>query len=170
MMERGDYVFGTIFLSLVLGLSYVSTKRIGAAEADAAVASAVRYSLVEMVGEEVINGAGGLGPAPLCLTSATTLDFDVITRELDDTIIRPFPVSRCSSRTVEGDFGMFTSLTYHYTPDGEEAAHLEIANIDCPNSTNCVIDVDSHGWGERYWLKRLGHVWTVERSRTRWIV
>ncbi|MEO1920585.1 MAG: hypothetical protein ABGW84_01720 [Sphingomonadaceae bacterium] len=171
-MERGDLLFGAIFFVGVGALSIASSQKIGSnvEEKERPAASAIRYLIVEMVGYEdaIDDDSHRFGPSPVCVTTDVNLDLKIISAELSSTIIRPVPASQCANGIVDGDFEFFDAITDHDETSGEGAPLLKIVDLDCPNSTNCFVDIDVHGFGERYFLKRERDVWTVERQWKRW--
>ncbi|MBI1401856.1 MAG: hypothetical protein GC147_01400 [Porphyrobacter sp.] len=76
----------------------------------------------------------------------------------------------CTSKTVEGDFGMFSAMTYWFDETGQDAGMLEIEAVRCPTSRRCIVDINTVGSGMRYELEKTGDDWAVNKSDIRWIV
>jgi hypothetical protein len=111
-----------------------------------------------------------VGDLALCLSAEVPLDVAAVEGALSDTLIRVVAAKDCTSKTVEGDFGMFTAMTTWFDELGEEAEHLEIAYVHCPSVTRCLVDIDSVGVGMTYEMRRSGEGWATTADRVRWIV
>lgn len=171
MSEIHKYIFGGVLFIVLVGMTNVASQRVGSADRETVAAATVRHVLTEIIGEDTIQGRGEVtDPLYLCLSSEVDVDVKRIASELASTIIRPIPVKECASNRVEGDFGMFGAMTYYYAPNGEEAGHLTIAELKCATPSECMVDIDMVGWGERYSLKQTGGEWKVSDQRNRWIV
>lgn len=166
-----SYLFGGALFAVLVGMTAVSSQRVGSANEEAAVAAALRHVLTEFAGEDLIEGRGEVvGPLYLCLSSEVALDVEEVGAELSSTVIVPIPAQDCATKRVEGDFGMFTAMIYHYAPNGDEAAHMTVAGLSCWGMTSCLVDIDMFGSGDRYSLERSSGTWKVIAQRNRWIV
>ena len=152
-------------------LALLASCRSVEADTEAAVAGAIKTSLEEWVGADVIGGAeASQGLITICLEHKDPLDVAAVAENLSGTIIRPIPVVDCSSETIEGNFGMFAAVTNYFAPDGTEAGHLEIAKVDCPTPTMCVVEIDSLGSGDSYRMERRAGHWKTTKQWNRWVV
>ncbi|MFZ1743199.1 MAG: hypothetical protein WAT93_10110, partial [Pontixanthobacter sp.] len=152
-------------------LSSFASIKVGTPDREAAVASALKGALGEYIpDDQMMDKNPALGFVVMCVESKQPFDVKRMAAHLSDTIVRPIPVSDCTSKTVEGDFGMFAALTTFYDKSGDEAGHFEIAKVVCDNSSECVVDIDWHGAGQRYFMRRTGPVWKVVSQRNRWVV
>ena len=158
-------IFGAVAL-----LSGIASRKIGDPDTSGAVAAAVSEHYSSWIGVAGVKGDSALPPLTLCLESKTPLNLEAVAGHLAHTIIRAIPIIACRSERVEGDFGMFASITRYYDFTGEEAAHLEIAKVACSNTTTCQVDIDDRGAGMTYELKRRGQEWQAVGRHTRWIV
>ena len=111
-----------------------------------------------------------VGDLVLCLSAEIPLDVAAVEGALSGTLIRVVPANDCTSKTVEGDFGMFTAMTTWFDELGDEAGHLEITNVRCPSVTRCLVDIDSVGAGMTYEVRRSGEGWATTGESLRWIV
>jgi hypothetical protein len=160
-----------IFFVAIGCLTAIASSQIGIPEKEAAVAVAAREYLVENLGKELVSKGDEILPKlVLCLDFRNSLNIDLVSKNLSDTIIKPVPVTACSSKTIEGNFGMFTAITHYSGPEGDEAAHLAVVRVSCQTTKSCEVDIDSRGSGVRYWVERSGQTWKVTDSRLRWIV
>jgi hypothetical protein len=143
-----------------------------AADEAGAVAAALVAGLGEFIDESELKSppADLVGDLSLCVDAKTEIDLAAVDRDLAGTLIRVIPAKRCTSKTVEGDFGMFTALTTWYDEKGEEAGHLEIEAVQCQSMRRCIVDIDSRGAGMRYEVERVGDGWSVTTRRMRWVV
>lgn len=157
--------------AVIACLTAIASSPIGNPDQEAATAAAVRYHLREFL--EFNNLAAGdekLKEIVICVTSDVPLNISLVSQKLTDTIIRTVPATSCSSKTVEGSFGMFVSITNYFGPDGEAAGHLAVRRVSCATTRRCVIDIDERGSGSRFWVERSGQIWKVMDARLRWIV
>lgn len=160
-----------VFFAAIAWLTAIASTPVGHPDKEAAVAAALRENLGQGFGKDFLTKGDELLPKlVLCLESEVFLDIDSVARNLSNTIVTPVPIAACSSKTVEGDFGMFTAMTNYFGPVGEAAAHLKVVGVSCSTVASCVVDVDSRGRGERYRVERLGQSWKVADSRLRWVV
>lgn len=170
-MDRQTAIVMTALCILLAGLSSVASKPIGHPDQSGAIAAAIENQFTEWLGvESITRGVTSLPATTLCLDSKRPLDIAAIAHAMGDTVITTVPVSECTSETVEGNFGMFTALTTYYDRSGEEAAHIEIADIRCTTTSACTVDIDSRGSGMRYEMERRGSVWHARKAWMRWIV
>ena len=170
-MAGREIIAIAIFFALIASASSVASQKFGTPDREAAVAAALKETLGEYFNSEVMHQADPpLGFAVMCVESKIDLDVSAIANNLSKTIIRPVPVDSCTSQTVEGDFGMFTALTTYYDDRGKEAGHFEVANVACKSTSECIVDLDFRGWGERFLVERKGATWEVLQRRNRWIV
>lgn len=170
-MDRSAALFGAAMFVVFAGLTSLASQKIGQADKDGAVAAAIKDEMEQLLGSEVVEGKDpSTDLLLLCIESKVPLSTEAIAQDLAGTIIRPIPVDRCTSKTVEGDFGMFSALTYYYDAKGNEAGHLKVATVSCPSSRTCIVDLDGGGSGRRYSLRRDGQVWSVLDSTTTWVV
>jgi hypothetical protein len=144
----------------------------GAVDKEGAAAAAILASLGDYIEEDQLRHppAQRVGDLVLCLDAEISLDLVAIQRALSETLIRVLPAKNCTSKTVEGDFGMFTALTTWFDENGEETGHLEMSNLRCPTVTRCMVDIDSVGAGMTYEARRSGKSWSVTGESLRWIV
>ena len=143
-----------------------------AADEPGAVATAIVAQLKDYIDEDQLTLPPGhkVGDLVLCLSADIPLDVAAVEDALSGTLIRAVPATDCTSKTVLGNFGMFTAMTTWFDERGEEAGHLKITNMRCPSVTRCLVDVDSVGAGMTYEARRSGEVWSVTGERLRWIV
>jgi len=139
-------------------------------EATAAAISADLDSFIEVYEDPAEREAVGNKAASLCIASNAPLDFTLLADRLSGTFLRPVPVVGCKSKTIEGDFGMFSAMTSWFDESGEEAGHLEIDTVSCPTARRCIVDIDSFGAGMRYEVERTGDRWSVTARKMRWVV
>ena len=168
-MRSGDILAAIGLFSFIAILSHFSSEQAGAPDHAAAVAAAIENE-VTWDGEFdfSLGNDVGLDDAPLCLASDLPVDHDVVAKRFEDTVVRIVPASECRSRSVEGNFGMFTVETTYFDPKGVEAGHLEVVGVDCANTSHCIVDIDVFAFGTRYWVERVGQQWEVSRSQNRW--
>lgn len=171
-MERNEIISVLVFLAALFGLSYLASHKSNSADREAATAVAIYNFIAEWIpGEEVLHGRKDYqGDLQVCTDGLNDLDLGKIAKGLEQTIIRPVSITACNSETVEGDFGMFTALTYYFAPDGEEAAYVKIDKIECPTMTRCIVDLDYHGGGVRYLIQKDGSGWEMAGGYMRWVV
>lgn len=134
-----------------------------------AVATAIEVDLGYWV-ESAAESGGALTDLPICIEGIDHDETACIARHLSSVLIRPFHAARCSNKTVEGDFGMFYSMTYWFDPSGFEAGWLKIAKVECGSARHCTVDIDGVGSGMRYEVERKNDVWSVIRQDLRWVV
>ena len=139
-------------------------------EATAAAISADMAWFIEIYEDPAERKAVAGKPAPLCIAANEPLDFTLLAERLAGTFLRVIPVAACTSKTVEGDFGMFSAMTTWFDESGEEAGHITIKAVDCRSARRCVVDIDSLGAGMRYEVELEGGLWTVRKGDLRWIV
>jgi hypothetical protein len=172
-MDRGSLAALLAITAAVAGAVSFSGEIDGvAADKDGAVAVAILASLGDYIEEDQLRHPPEqqIGDLVLCLDTEISLDIVAIQRALSGTLIRVLPAKNCTSKTVEGDFGMFTAMTTWFDENGEEAGHLQIANVHCPTGTRCLVDIDSVGAGMTYEARRSGKSWSVTGESLRWIV
>lgn len=170
-MDRSAAIFGLAMFGITAALTSIASQKVGKPDVNSAVAAAIRGHMGQWMEPEVLYGGDPtLGPFTLCAESKIPLQIDAVAHELSETIIRPVPISDCTSETIAGDFGMFTALTSYYDSAGEEAAHLKVVGIACTSTRMCVVDIDDHGSGMRYEIERQGKEWAVKNQTMRWIV
>jgi hypothetical protein len=163
----------TVLLGIVGGAVWVSSNVDGVAADEAgAVSAALVAELGEFIDESKLTNPPEemVGDLALCLDTNIDLDVAAVDRDLSGTLIRVIPAERCTSKTVEGDFGMFTAMTTWFDEHGDEAVHLEVTNVRCPSVTRCLVDIDSLGAGMTYEVRRSGEGWATTGERLRWIV
>ena len=169
-MDRSAVAFGaTLFIILAVLTSFGSSKA-GKPDVNGAVAVALRHHLTDFLEVDIEGKDAFLGPLVLCIGSKVPLRMEALQGDLAEAIVQVVPDSSCSSETVEGDFGMFTTLTKYYDATGREAGHLEVADVSCSSTRTCVVDIDSFSSGERYIVRREGRTWSVVERRMRWVV
>lgn len=152
-------------------LSSVASIKFGTPDREAAAAATLKHSLSDMLTEEELTDLDApLGFAIICIEPEQPLNVRKMAERLSDTIIRPVPVTDCTSETVEGDFVMFSAVTHYYDSSGQEAGHVVVEKVDCRTTSECIIDLDWFGGGDRYLIRRTGSVWNVVHQRIRWIV
>lgn len=139
----------------------------------AAVAAAIKAEMAWYIDAATEHASSeGVTPevANICLTTDRPLDFALLSNRLAGSFLDVVPVADCTSKTVEGDFGMFSAMTTWSDDSGKEAGHLSIQAVNCPIARRCIVDIDSTGAGMRYEVERVGDVWTVTRVDMRWVV
>ncbi len=170
-MTKGEMLSLLVLMAGLGVLSSFASTKTGTPDREAAVAAALKGTLEEYLSEdEMMDRDPPLGFIAMCVENELDLSVDRIAAHLSQTIIRPIPVADCTSKTVEGDFGMFVALTTYYDQNGEEAGHFKVANADCATTSDCIVDLDWRGGGDRHIMKRHGSVWKTIRSRNRWVV
>lgn len=172
-MDGSSLATLTVLLGVVSGAVWLSSEVDGiAADGAGAVSAALVAELGEFIDESELKNppADMVGDLSLCLDAKTEIDLADVDRDLAGTLIRVIPAKRCTSKTVEGDYGMFTALTTWYDESGKEAGHLEIEAVQCQSVRSCLVDIDSHGSGMRYEVERVGDRWSVTARRMRWVV
>jgi hypothetical protein len=143
-----------------------------AADEPGAVSAAIIAHLEDYIDEDQQKRPAEhkVGDLVLCLSTEIPIDVAAVADALSGTLIRAILAKDCTSKTVEGDFGMFTAMTTWFDERGEEAWHLEITRVRCPSVTRCLVDIDSVGAGMTYEARRSGEFWSVTGERLRWIV
>lgn len=170
-MDWRSALYGMILFGIIAGLSAIASQEFGEADRNAAVAAAVEQHLSGWLGEKPLKELEpSQGLLKLCLESKVPLKIDRIAKAFSQTVVRPIPMTSCSSKTVEGDFGMFVAITRYYDSTGEQAGHLEIAKVTCPTTSRCLVDIDDFGVGMSYEVARRGSLWRTVRREMRWIV
>lgn len=154
-------VAGAVWLSATLDRKPEAT---AVTEATAAAIKADIAEFIEFYEEPSERQAVGSEAAVICIASENPLDFAVLEERMAGTFLRLIPFDDCTSKTVEGDFGMFAAITYWYDKSGQEAGMLEIAVIHCPTARRCVVDIETPLRDDRYEVERSGSKWTVTKS------
>lgn len=159
------------FFAAIAYLTSIAVISIGKPGKEAAIAAALRHDLGQVVGEKHMAKVDGeVLEFFLCLASQEPININKIDQNFENTTIKVVPVSTCTSKVEKGNFGMFTAITRYFGPDGREAGHLTVVRALCSTARDCEIDIDAHGAGVRYQVKRDGNGWTVGKSQLRWIV
>lgn len=169
MRDFGQAMVLAIILLLVLGGVVISSTLDRRSSPMPAVAAAIDADLGYWI-EVAAESGDALTDWPICIEG---IDRDQTARMalyLSSGIIRPVHASLCSSKTVEGDFGMFYAMTYWFDPSGLEAGWLKIAKIECGSARRCTVDIDAVGAGMRYEVVRENDVWSLMRQDMRWVV
>ncbi|MDP4539573.1 hypothetical protein Q9K01_08065 [Qipengyuania sp. DY56-A-20] len=170
-MRPGEIVSIAFFFGAIAGLTAISSKKIGEADREAALAAAIKAEFHWVPGFSVYSKDHDPSTIDtLCLESREAYDLKSLSGHLSDTILRPVPVSLCRREIEEGDFGMFTAVFHHFGPRDESAAHLKVAQIECQTSSSCTIDIDGFGGGNRHFIERKGQDWQVVKSQMLWVV
>ena len=170
-MGSRDILSLVVFVFLLCALTALSSMRFGSANKEAALAAALKAELEWFMGDDLyLTGDSSKDRASLCLESDGGIDIELLSDDLSDTIIRPVPFDLCRRGIEKGNFGMFSAIYHHFGPDGEEAGHLQVIDIECRTSSSCIIDIDGFGSGYRHFVERQDQVWKVEKTRNRWIV
>lgn len=169
-MAREEAVFGAIMFATIAALTSLASVKIGAPDANGAVAAALTEHFGEWVGLEALQQKGSTPPLKLCLETEVPLQINAVAHDLSNTIIEPIPVARCTSERIEGDFGMFTAITKYYDETGEEAAHVIVVEVSCSTSKTCRVDIDDFGAGMSYEAQQQGSAWKVVERDPRWVV
>jgi hypothetical protein len=169
---RSLLVLGAITGLIAGAVSLSSDVHVPGVDEPAAVAAALIEPFQDYVEEEQLRHppAHQVGDLALCLKAESSLDVEAVSRALAGTLVRVIPAGRCTSKTVKGDFGMFTAMTYWFDESGGEAASLEVEAVRCLTRSRCIVDINSFAAGRRYEVEAAGGVWTVTRSALRWIV
>lgn len=157
----------------VLGAVWLSSQLDGIAADEAGAVSAALIAQFEEyapANELKSPPPDKVGNVALCLLAKRPLDVAEVSRRLAGTLVRVIPAEDCTSKTVEGDFGMFTALTTWYDARGEEAANFEIDQVRCFSLRRCIVDIDGRGAGMRHEVVQTGRNWSVTKSDLRWIV
>lgn len=139
-------------------------------EAAGAAIKGVMAEIIEYESDPAAREAEAFKGASLCVTARVPLDFAVLAERLTGTFLLPVPAGNCSTKIVEGDFGMFSAMTTWFDESGREAGHLDIRRITCPTVTRCLVDIDMVGAGMSYTVERKGRGWSVWRYDLRWVV
>lgn len=172
-MDARSFVALGAITGLIAGAVWFSGE-VDRIEADepGAVSAAIIAHLEDYIDEDQLKRPPEhkVGDLVLCLSTEIPLDVTAVEDALSGTLIRVVPAKDCTSKTVEGDFGMFIAMTTWFDERGEEAGHLEITKVRCPSVTRCLVDIDSVGAGMTYEVKRSGEGWTITAERLRWIV
>ena len=150
-------IFGAIAL-----VTPLASTHFGEADQNAAVGAANEANIVDWWGINISpNNDIGLQAASVCVESETPLDVSRIRERFASTIVRLVPNSECASQMVEGDFGMFSAMTYYFDEEGVEAGHLSIPRVECRTSSECIVDIDTIGSGNSYRIRRSAGQWEV---------
>ena len=172
-MDKASLIGLTAILGLVAGSVWLSDLLDHRPRATEAVAAAIKDEMaffIEFFDDPAEREAVDGEEASLCIASEEPLDFTLLAARLDGTLLRAVPIADCTSKTVEGDFGMFSGMTYWFDASGEEAGMLEIAATHCPTSRRCIVDINSRGRGDRYEVTRSGGKWSVTEREMRWVI
>lgn len=167
-----DFVTLGVLAVLVAGAVWLSAlfdKRPQVTEAAAAAIRAEMAFFIEVYQDPAARKADGGKPASLCIASNEPIDFALLADRLSGTFLHPLPVAKCTSKTVEGDFGMVSAMTYWFDETGQDAGMLEIEAARCPTSRRCIVDINTVGSGMRYEVEKTGDDWAVNKSDMRWI-
>ncbi len=167
MVAKGFPLLG--FLLLLLASCTIFDAEDSQTEAIAEALKAELEEIVEIV-ELKDDEAEQVGELVLCVESEQPLDVEALAQRFAGTILRLVPVSKCTSRTVEGDFGMFHSMTIYSDEAGKEAGHLKIAAVKCHRTDYCVVDIDGGGRGMRYEVEKDGDNWMIVKREMLWVV
>jgi hypothetical protein len=172
MEVRSLMVLGAITGLIAGAVSLSSDVHVPGVDEPAAVAAALFEPFQDYVDEEQLRHppAHQVGDLALCLKAEPSLDVDAVSRALAGILVRVIPAGRCTSKTVKGDFGMFTAMTYWFDENGKEAAALEVEAVHCLTRSRCIVDINSFAEGMSYEVEAEGGAWTVTRSSLRWIV
>ncbi len=170
-MRPREIVSIALFFGAIAGLTTISSKKIGEADKEAALAAAIETEYEWYLGDQF--SSKNHDPSiteTLCLESRVTFDLEALSRHLSNIIVRPIPFSSCRREIEEGDFGMFFAMFHHFGPGGERAEHLKVMKIRCPTTSSCEIDIDRFGGGTRHFIERQGQDWQVVETQGLWVV
>ena len=166
-----EVAYAAILFSLLGVATSLASQKTGTPDRDAAVAAALQEGLSDfMTDSEIYDKNPPYGFIVMCIESRIDLNIPAISSHLSETIIRPIRTETCTTNTVQGDFGMFTAMTNYYDPTGAEAGRVEVVGAKCVSTSECVVDLDFRGSGERYVVRRKGSNWGVTHRNVRWIV
>ncbi|WP_156139692.1 hypothetical protein [Sphingomonas sp. 35-24ZXX] len=171
MMWR-NIVIATVFCAMVIGLTVALSSPRLERDAAGAVAAAIAENFGEFVKVAPLTGArrSEIDSETLCLNANGQVQVKDVARKLETTFLRVVPESFCKKKVVEGDFGMFTAMTYYYNEKEIKSAHLKIAKFECSLDRKCSVDIDKLGSGMRYNCIQSGKGWKVVSSDLRWVV
>lgn len=170
-MVRADLGACALAVVLIGAATYAGSQFRPQPAPSGAVAAALENHLAASVGlkPEEWRGAG-IENLQTCLDSKVLIDVPAIRDKLTYSVLDPIPAAACSSETIEGDFGMFTSRTDYFFPDGTQAGYLRIGDVRCAASIDCEIDIDDYGFGNSYRMVFGSDGWKVVEVKQRWIV
>lgn len=172
-MDRTSLATLSMITGLVAGAVWLSALLDRKPKVTEVVSAAIKAEMVwfiEFYENPAERKAVDLEPVLLCIASKEPLDFALLADQLSGTFLQPLPVAKCTSRTVEGDFGMFSAMTYWFDETGEEAGMLVIEAVRCPTSRRCIVDINTVGSGMRHEIEKTGDDWAVTKSDRRWVV
>ena len=173
MSARGSLALLAAVAAFVAGGVWLSATIDRRPKVSEAVAAAIRADLAWYI-EGATEQVASKGPAPeivtICLQSDEPLDYALLADRLAGTFIRAVPVADCKSKTVEGDFGMFSAMTYWFDENGARADMRAVERVLCSTPRRCVVDINSLGAGNTYEVRRLHKGWKVTKTWQRWIV
>lgn len=172
-MDKASLVGLTAITGLVAGGVWLSALMDRSADPTQPVAAAIEADFSEYIPylkDPARRAEAGIDSAAICIQTEEPLDYRILGDRLAASFMRPIPAADCSSRTVEGDFGMFTALTYWFDKDGVEAAKIDVVAVRCPTPSRCFVDIDHRGGGNRYEAIRSGGRWVARWHKMRWIV
>ncbi|ANU07801.1 hypothetical protein [Paraurantiacibacter namhicola] len=156
-----------VFLGILTGFASQKTAN---PNTTGALAAAVQADTVDLLGESTFAVDDTTMLLFLCIEHSVDIDYPKLHALLSRTILKPVPMSECSSKTVRTDFGMFTELTDFYGPDGSQAFDTKVTRIECPASNSCEVDLDHHYGGNTFVVSRTAGRWQVTDRRRRWVV
>lgn len=171
--RSGQFAILAALVALVAGGVWLSEEVDRKPVVSEAVAAAIKADLawyIEAATDQAATGKVAPEVANLCLASDQPLDYDLLAVRLAGSFLHVVPVADCTSKTVEGDFGMFSAMTTWFDGSGKEAGFLTVQAVHCQTARRCIVDTASIGAGMRYQVDRVGDVWAVTNSEMRWVV
>ncbi|MEE4338526.1 hypothetical protein [Erythrobacter sp.] len=172
-MDKTSVVGLTAITGFVAGGVWLSALLDNSPEPTEPVAAAIKADFSEYIPylkDPARRAEAGIDKAAICIQTEERLDYPILAERLADSFLHPIPASDCTSKTVEGDFGMFTALTYWFDKDGAEAGKIDIVAVRCPTPSRCFVDIDHRGGGNRYEAIRSGGRWVARWHKMRWVV
>ncbi len=169
-----------IWLGLILaacGIGYFAYFQSGDSSESELLAAAIEGFFLDEVAiqDQVYIYATRGEPFPIsdwsiCLESKMPINVGAINKALSHTILTTHKVSDCTSKTTEGDFGMFNAMTDYFDPSGERAGHLIIQKITCPKADYCLVEIDTFSDGYEYKMRLVHGRWQYVDKDIIWVV
>lgn len=165
-MERGDYAFGAIFLSLIAALSFAANTKVGHVDSRShAVASALRETDLWKAAELAREGnQAGENKIVLCVeTGRRRLDFEVVRGEVDNVLWMPIDAEFCSSTRTPSSRPMSAYDESWRGPEGDDALAVRINEVVCESADRCQVVLSGYGSATRYFVEKRSSGWTIAK-------
>ncbi len=137
----------------------------GAAATAAAIEAQMAWAFIDPEGRS--HAADTTLPRlSLCVSSTVPLDFAVLSQALERSRLRPVPAEQCTGSRFGGAANGWSDWR---DENGAQATVLIVAAIDCPATTDCLVELMAATEGNSYEVRKGGKGWAVMETTLRWI-